>query len=203
MSDSISVLFRKINPCVFGTITLDARMESEDILVNDVTEYPVETGATVSDHIWPKPRRFSIKGFITNAPVKFLGVGLNPVGGIANAVTNPVNYTKKAYEELERICAARELVEIFTPQKTFKNMAIEKISIPSTPADGEALYFTAEVKQVVFVNSLAVAVYLKAPKAGSAKPKAEKGKTPTTEAGAKTEGATMLLQALKGIGLLQ
>jgi hypothetical protein len=62
-------------------LNFDALTIEELTRTAEITEYPVETGATLSDHYQPMPRRISMTGVITETPVG----GWTNIEGMQNA----------------------------------------------------------------------------------------------------------------------
>lgn len=143
-----------------GEIKLDVSINEHHSIDNDVTQYPVEEGADLTDHIRPLPQRITMTGFITNSPLVLLaGFGL---------AARLEKRTLTAYNELKRI-AGREkdalgnlkppqLVTIVTSLDVYTNMALERLEIPRDKTTGDSIYFTAEFVQVEKPSSESVLI---------------------------------------------
>ncbi len=199
---SLAILFRPDKHSQVGSLILDATMSAEHTLESEVTDFPVEDGVNVSDHIWPKPRRFKIEGFITNSPVLILGTLFRRLGNAdtenGKVVGPAINYVQVAYKILEDMHLKRELITVSTGLATYTDMAIESITIPVSPTQGDSLQFQMTVKKVVKVRSQFVMVQIKKPRAAKAKPKVDKG--PQTPAAlAATEPNVSILKSLLSV----
>lgn len=64
-----SCLFFKEEGYFVGSVVFDLILSEEHSLEAEVTQHPVENGATISDHIRNLPRKGSLTGFVTNHPL--------------------------------------------------------------------------------------------------------------------------------------
>lgn len=149
---SLAVFFpiRKSPPTI-GAIQLDASLSEDHRYENLVTEFPVETGATITDHIVNKPVRLSITGFITNCPIKeFTNVRKEASFDAENSASV---YTQVAYDALMALWKDREPVAIVTPLSSYEQMALTSLTIPRNAQVGDALQFTAEFVQILLASA--------------------------------------------------
>ncbi|EHA9038369.1 hypothetical protein GQV99_004641, partial [Escherichia coli] len=86
----------------------------------DVTSYPVENGATVSDHVQIKNNKFSLKGRITETPIK------SDPGLLKSAGVNG-NRRSLAIDYLNQIMDSRQPFLLVTENKTFENVVLTGI----------------------------------------------------------------------------
>lgn len=107
----------------------------------DVTEFPVESGATISDNIRNKPLVVTMECIVSNAPIGQLAT-------LRDQDNDPVD---SAYEMLLKVRADRQPVTIFTSLRTYTNMALQNLSIPRESGTGDALKFTVTFKQIELV----------------------------------------------------
>lgn len=154
-------------------LMLDAILSEEHSLENKITEFPLETGANLNDHIVNSPRRFTLQGLVTNTPLR----GDN---------SPPGNYAEVAFQSLEKLHADRQLMTVVTRMKQYKNMAIEKISIPRSQTTGEAIEFTASLVEVKRVVSKTVTFQAKRTASPAAQPVNDRGKQPGSDTSPKT-----------------
>lgn len=143
------------------TMLLDALVRESHDRQAEVTEFPVETGANISDNIRNRPREVSIDGFISNNPVRFLGgipkTLIRGTPGADDSVVGPnLNLIALAFAELERLYDARELIEVATPRRLYQNMAITRLNIPKDRSTGAALRFSVSFREVERVETRTV-----------------------------------------------
>lgn len=159
---SVSVLIRN-RPPVIGEIELDAALTESHDYMSRVTQYPVEDGSTMSDHIQNQPVKLSIEGFVTNNPIRTTAAaGASPT---VDAARNAGVGTRAigAFNALMALRDAREPVTIVTNLKSYPTMALESLNVPKNARTGDALRFTSvwvEIRKVtsetVFTEDLAV-----------------------------------------------
>lgn len=133
------------SPFKMGSITFDAITEETHAFESSITEFPVESGATVSDNITLKPVVLTIKALSTDYPFSFLGIG----EGI------PILSTSKSTELfniLVDLRDARTTIDVITGIRSYKNMAIQSLSTPRNQPLS-ALYFEITLKQILTASA--------------------------------------------------
>ncbi|KGQ55033.1 hypothetical protein IO44_07685 [Gallibacterium anatis str. Avicor] len=118
-----------------GVLELDALLTETTSLSSQITEYPVEDGTVISDHITQESERLSLSGVITGAGTLF-NVGLGKYKLIS------------AKETLRELHANRELITIVTGLDVYEDFAIESLEIERNSDDGERLNVTAEFRKI-------------------------------------------------------
>ena len=111
--------------------------------VDDVTSYPVENGATVSDHVQVKNNKFSLKGRITETPIK------SDPGLLKSAGVNG-NRRSLAIDYLNQIMDSRQPFLLVTENKTFENVVLTGIEY--TEEASESLVFDLSFEQIRLVS---------------------------------------------------
>ncbi|HHF3505632.1 hypothetical protein Q7615_09070 [Haemophilus influenzae] len=118
-----------------GVLELDALLTENTSLSSQITEYPIEDGTVISDHITRESERLSLSGVITGAGTLF-NVSLGKYKLIA------------AKETLRELHAKRELVTIVTGLDVYEDFAIESLEIERNSDDGERLNISAEFRKI-------------------------------------------------------
>ncbi|EEZ5359951.1 hypothetical protein DDM49_004866 [Escherichia coli] len=108
----------------------------------DVTSYPVENGATVSDHVQIKNNKFSLKGRITETPIK------SDPGLLKSAGVNG-NRRSLAIDYLNQIMDSRQPFLLVTENKTFENVVLTGIEYTEA---SESLVFDLSFEQIRLVS---------------------------------------------------
>lgn len=121
---------------------LDCLLSDSHVFDADVTEFPVESGATITDNIRNKPLVITMECLVSNAPL----------GQLVQLRDHPDESTDAAYDMLQKIRKDRQLVSISTSLRTFDNMALQGLTIPRESGRGDELKFTAIFKQVELVT---------------------------------------------------
>lgn len=184
-------------PTKIGSLILDCVLREGHEMTSKVTDFPVEEGVNIADHIQTTPRELTVEGLISNTPVRILGDRLDRQarGTIQHDRyygENP-NRAQLAFQELEKMCAQKQLVTITGRFKTYENMAMLSAPVVCDPTDGDALRFTATFRQVTKV-SLKTAVFKTAfTKKETAQPRRDTGKrTPAKSESAVEKRASIL-----------
>jgi hypothetical protein len=142
MSSDLNVLIGK-RPAEIGIVKLSLSESENHEFRSEVTQYPVEDGSNMSDHIVNNPDKLTIQGFVTNSPISTLDTS-GPGNG------------ESAFEALLRIHRTREPVRVFTTLKEYENMALVCFSVPKNAETGETLRFSASFVHIRKVNSAIV-----------------------------------------------
>lgn len=164
-----------------GTATVDKTSFPSVILINDipidvatmeshsfpseVTQFPVESGARISDNIRPKPIKITIECLVSNSP-------LGEIQKLRNAHTKKLsatssNYARAVYDELVSIYTNRKPVEITTSVDVFQNMVMTELGVPRTSGEPNGLKFTCEFEQVTVIASVRGTVRVSNPICGT------------------------------------
>lgn len=141
---ALSLLFRNLAgarnlPTQIGVLTLDVTVEEEHHFDADVTEFPVEGGAVITDHVRLNPRRLTLTGFVTDTPLSSLGLSLGR------------SRSASAFFALETMWQLRIPFVVVSQLRIYRNMVIESLSVPKTRE--KALRFTCTMKEINVVFS--------------------------------------------------
>lgn len=119
---------------------IDAALSEDHDFEAEVTEFPVEEGAAVTDHVRLKPIVVTVKGCVSDTPI----------GSVAELREGSnLKPSEEALVVLQATYEAKEPVTIETSIKTYENMILESLSIPQDGETGDALLFTATFRQIV------------------------------------------------------
>jgi len=177
----IALLLNKKKPGKIGIIELDATVRESHEYTNTLTEFPVEKGFNINDHVIRQPEKLTIEGFITNTPIprssdlKSLQ-GANTEQLVYDNITQsqkkqPAPTENRVESALEKLLdlagfppATKNTDDITTASlfpkvidivetglRQYKNMVITRITIPRDKDTGETLRFTCEMKHVITV----------------------------------------------------
>ncbi len=124
--------------------TVDAALTENHNLSADVTEFPVEDGSTISDHVIVKPRQYSCTGVISNSP-------LAAIAALRNAATEPATEGRQI---LEAILETKKVITIQTTLRSYANMVMESLSFEESSTTGDALRFAASFRQITITTNI-------------------------------------------------
>lgn len=196
--------FSLIDPSV-GNLEFDTLDQETHEWTRDVTMNPVENGSPISDHIIRQPKKITVAGMISNAPVT--GVLTQATNALAGGFDGE-DRVNTAIKLLDSLYRSNELVTIYTKNYTYENMLIQGINIPRRVDDGDAVNFTIDAVQANIVSTATTEVppgvgvrktdgSSKAGTSNSADTATANRATPTKNVGKNT--GSILSQALDGL----
>src|SRR6266581_7024811 len=116
-----SILFEETpDLALIDGYVIDCLLKDDHTFDAEVTEYPVESGSTISDNIRNKPLVVAMECIVSNTPLEQAGKSRTPG-------TFPED---DAYALLLSIRKERRLVSITTSLDDYDNMAIEALGFP-------------------------------------------------------------------------
>lgn len=153
--DTVSLL---LNPKLasIGSLELDASVSEIHSSKADVTEFPVEDGSIITDHINKRPDVVQIEGYVSNTPIKAFTdfFGAAPLKSLSNSLAGISNdLAKTGYDRLLEIVEGNELITIVTTLRTYQNMALESFSVNRSASDGDVLHFTAVAREINLIQT--------------------------------------------------
>lgn len=181
-------LFYRTSGYFVDSIQFDLLISEDHALEATVTEHPVETGATVNDHVRSLPRKGSLVGFVTNHPLNktytlptsFLEK-LAPIGAVQQyvqgilgnygirrpsgpteadfaALARPENRAANTWTLFKDLMARKTPVSIVTGLEKYKDVVVTKVSTSRSSSTGDALEFRVEFQEIQFVTLTEVAL---------------------------------------------
>jgi|WetSurMetagenome_2_1015567.scaffolds.fasta_scaffold297749_2 hypothetical protein len=161
-------------------IQLDASIKEDHTRESSPTEFPIENGNTVSDHVILKPFNLSITGIITDTPIgdtknlltevatTLTSSLLPPLGVVAagagfalfKALSNSSSPSVAAYGQLLQLQANAQPFDVLTTLYRYPSMWIKNISAPRDSETGKALIFTVQLTQLILVTPQSVNVQI-------------------------------------------
>lgn len=130
---------RKYAQSKVGVVTFDTMVNEEHRFSSRVTYFPVESGTSVSDHIINQPDIVSLSGIVSDTPLGLLA---------------PFNRSIAAFNALIQIHERRQIVDVVTGIKVYKNMAITSLNVPRTVKSGQTLTFNIELQKIIFDDDI-------------------------------------------------
>lgn len=148
-----------------GAFTAQVVIEETHIDELEITEHPVEQGATVSDHAWKRPAEVTIMAGWSNSPSitgLFQGVAAGLQGtvqGVQSIITgNSPNQVRDVYARLLELQASRIPFDVYTGKRVYQNMLIKSLKTTTSKETENALIVTAVLKQVIVVATQIVVI---------------------------------------------
>lgn len=135
MTATIGLLFgRKYPRSNVQGVFLDATISEDHHYVSRATQFPIENGSVITDHVINEPDTLSLSGVVSDSPLAFLSA---------------FNRSTDAFNRLVRIHELKERVTVVTGIKVYENMIMTSLSVPRTVETGQALNFVMEFQQVI------------------------------------------------------
>lgn len=120
---------------MIGAVRLDALISEQTSLANGVTQYAVEEGAPVSDHISTEAEKLTIEGVVTGASVSLFGAS-----GRSKMI--------EAKEALRVINEQRQPLTVVTGLDVYPEFAMESCDISRNADDGEKLHISISLTKI-------------------------------------------------------
>jgi hypothetical protein len=131
-----------------AVLSVDAVLSERHELTARATQFPVEQGSPINDHITNEPRRVGIEGFVSDAPISGLPVpGLSILAAVLAAQTS-LTPSRAAFDFLESLHDDRMAVTLITGLKRYEGMVMTSLTVPRDVGTGQALRFSGEFLQV-------------------------------------------------------
>lgn len=142
-----------------GGIAIDGVISEQTSRTMRATEFPVESGDTISDHIIRQPMQYQMEGVITDTPMGLDGI-LETVSSVVDGVSglfgssenSAFTRSQQIYDELIKLMEKREVIEIQTTLGLIRNLAFETITVSQDKDNSRSVFFSATFKEVVFVD---------------------------------------------------
>lgn len=138
----------------FAAFTVDVVDSETHDWKNDVTMYPVEDGADISDNIRPTPVELSMSCFVGGQPIKGYGEMFDDWASMsADRFLNGNRRLQECFQSLLALRDSRTLMTVATRYRTYSDMAITSVNLRRTPDDGDSLVFDITWRQCRIVSS--------------------------------------------------
>jgi len=137
---------------------LDATIEERYQSKVEITQNPVEFGASINDHRIRIPDKYIVSGRVSDTPISG-SISSDLRGGNDQwAAGNEETRSKSAWSILKEIKDESEPFTIESGLQRYDNMMIVSLTAQQSAKNANALDFTAECTQVIIVSTQDVAV---------------------------------------------
>lgn len=159
-------------------------IDAQHTFESRVTEYPVETGTNITDHVSHSNPTFSVRAMFSKATEPFL----------ANEKDGGVVSQEDAYKILTSLRTDRTAITLRTPLDSFSDLIITNLTFPKSIDEGRSLYVDISFQQIRKISTATTTVDVTVKKSvNKAVAKGNKVKdscTPKTNEGAKPPDTT-------------
>lgn len=139
-----------------GDIEIDTNLNESHSATAQVTQYPVETGGNMADHIVIDPITLNINGAVSDiASNEFLDYGLVGLGKeIVNFLPGGDSLTRSqtAWAQLRLAQTNRELLTVQTGLMVYQNMYIVALTSTQDKDTSQMLTFQATLQEVLSIE---------------------------------------------------
>jgi hypothetical protein len=134
-----------------GGITVDATLDEVHLDRLEVTEHPVESGTTVSDHSFTRPAEVILRcGWSNSNPSALLDVATSLFFGGSLTISD---YVSSVYSRLLALQDSRTLFSITTSLRQYDNMLVTALQVTRDQKTSQALLLTAHCREVIVVST--------------------------------------------------
>lgn len=166
---------RKIGPINVQVVTNESTTDKLQI-----TQQPVQQGASITDHAFKEPTQFSMTALFKDNSL---------ISGLLNTFTG--NGLSKLYQDLLDLQNSRVPFDIITPKRIYRNQLFASLSQTTDKATENCLSVTMSFQEIIIVSISVVTV----PRSGLKNPGANGA---TENAGKKSA----LLSLKEGVGAI-
>lgn len=155
--DQVAFLFEDAGDSIFyikgaglAALAVDTIDDETHTWDNDVSQYPVEGAADISDNIKPKPDEVKVRCFVSNTPIHGL---IDEVLNFADRFLNGRKRTQEAFNQLLALRALRIPVTVATRYRVYENVGITNVQIIREPSAGESIVFDVTFREINIVKA--------------------------------------------------
>lgn len=122
-------------------VEIDAMVQEDHQSSATLSDYPIESGSSVSDHVVVKPDVLNLNCVVGSSPI-YIGSGMLSTNRIMDS-----------YILLWAMLTTKSEVTIVTGIRVYQHMVIEDLKVTRTKDNGQALEFTLQAKQARIVKT--------------------------------------------------
>jgi len=134
-------------------LPIDVRIATTHTFSADVTEFPVEQGALISDHVHLRPDVLAIEGFVSDSPLIALSTAPAILKG-DKGQTESYTRSKDAFDVLQAIYRGKKPLTVIDRFQTYEDMVIERLEITQSQERSTGLWFNMTVRKIQTVETM-------------------------------------------------
>jgi hypothetical protein len=146
-------------------LSIDATPRQTHRLSQQIPQHPVEEGFDISDDKQTKPKRLTIDGVISDTPSDLVAAIAEPIASLirGESLSSSAWQVLKGLmgEQVDGVVLQPDLdgvpFDVQTGLDLYRNMLIEDVVVNRTSETGEAIWFTANLKEIRTVSSETIA----------------------------------------------
>ena len=133
---ALATLFgRKYDKGRVGVVELDVTISENHTFNSRATQFPVETGGDVTDHIINDPDILTLEGIVSDTPLNMFSFFTRSID---------------AFNRLVDLHERRIPVTVVTGLKVYQNMVMTTLDVPRTIETGQSLTFNITLQNIRF-----------------------------------------------------
>lgn len=124
----------------------------------EITDQPIEQGASITDHAFKRPAECIIRCGYSNSPGSstllgsIAGAVTGTLGGISSLLTgNSESQVKEIYQKFLQLQADRQPFDVYTGKRVYKDMLIKGLSTTTNKETENSLVLTVHLRQIIIV----------------------------------------------------
>ncbi len=172
LTGTVQLLYGRTTYKTIGGVRIDAYVSENHKMTASVTQYPVEDGSYLNDHVNQEPDELTINGVVGVKSIYLFDISF------------PSLFSSRASDiflKLETLKTDGEPIDVVTGLKLYEDMVITELNVGREAASGQGLEFTMNLKKLNVVTTEVTAIAKrklggKGPVKQMVKPKAEVGK---------------------------
>ena len=138
-------------------LELDAAIHETHEYTNTVTDFPVEKGFSISDHVFKVPEKLTMEGFVTNSPIPYSVSNIPAIYTSGDRVNTSFeilldlagyDYSGQDFTIFKTV-KMPVILRVVTGLRVYSNMIITHLSFPRDITTGESLRFTCELRRII------------------------------------------------------
>lgn len=142
-----------------GSFSAQVTISEDHVDEMEITDQPVEQGAAISDHAFKRPSEVTIEAIWSNSPTgqgflsSVAGSVSGTIGGVQSILTgNSQDQIRDIYDKLLALQASRELSDVFTGKRVYKNMLISSMRVKTDKQNENILRVICHLREVLIVS---------------------------------------------------
>jgi hypothetical protein len=151
---------RQIGPFT-AQVTID-EVHTDEL---EITEHPVEMGASIADHAYKRPAEVTIRCSWSNSPTAdgfvagLVGAVTGTVSGVSSLLSGQsLGQVREVYQNLLQLQEQRIPFDVLTGKRNYSNMLVKTLRQETNKDTENSLMITATLRQVIIVTTQTVMV---------------------------------------------
>ena len=142
-----------------GEFVAQVTIEEAHVDELEITDHPVEQGASITDHAFMRPAEVTIRAGWSNSPgssdlLGSLGNAITgTIGGISSILSgNSVSQIKDIYARFQEMQRSRIPFDIYTGKRYYTNMLVKSLRETTTAERENSMILVIQCRQILIVK---------------------------------------------------